>query len=521
MHTFRCDKDEIVKTDKGNIQGYYYDGIYSFKGIPYAIAGRFEEPRPLEPWEDVKDCTSYGYVCPLLKQDRLGGELMVTHRFWLMDEDCLNLNIWTPGPDEKKRPVMVWLHGGAYSFGSAIEHVAYEGENLSRDEDVVVVSVNHRLNILGYLDLSPYGEKYANTANLGMDDIIAALRWIQENISRFGGDPENVTLFGHSGGGGKIITLLQMPAADRLFHKGIIMSGVLDDSVYGKGEGDSTYLVEAMLKELGEPEGNVSALEKVSYDRLAKAYNKVSPKLLKEGKYVGCAPKKNAYFLGDPGKVGFRKETSPIPLITGTVFGEFPFIPLGARKDELSDEDGRELVKQRWGEEAAGHLLPLFEEAYPWRNPADILTADATFRYKAMKFIRERAKMGSEIYSYLFDLDFSLEGGKSPWHGSDIPFFFRNTEYIPVTGFSAITPWLEKQMSMSITSFARTGKPYCDEIACWPQYKEGDEATVLFGKEIRICHNHDARLMEPLAKKVIPMVRQIIAGFDAANASSD
>ena len=145
---------------------------------------------------------------------------MVPHMYWSEKEDCQNLNIWTPSiRDGRKRPVMVWLHGGGFSAGSSIEQLAYDGENLSRAGDVVVVSVNHRLNVLGYLDLSPFGEKYQDSANAGNLDLIAALEWIRDNIEGFGGDPENVTLFGQSGGGVKVWSLLQMPEADGLFHK--------------------------------------------------------------------------------------------------------------------------------------------------------------------------------------------------------------------------------------------------------------------------------------------------------------
>ena len=145
---------------------------------------------------------------------------MVPHMYWSEKEDCQNLNIWTPSiRDGRKRPVMVWLHGGGFSAGSSIEQLAYDGENLSRAGDVVVVSVNHRLNVLGYLNLSPFGEKYQDSANAGNLDLIAALEWIRDNIEGFGGDPENVTLFGQSGGGVKAWSLLQMPEADGLFHK--------------------------------------------------------------------------------------------------------------------------------------------------------------------------------------------------------------------------------------------------------------------------------------------------------------
>ena len=176
----------VVDTDKGKVRGYFYDDMYIFKGIPYAKAKRFHAPEPVEPWEGVFQATSYGYVCPLMDLGKPGGELMVPHRFWVMNEDCQNLNIWSPGLDTGKRPVMVWLHGGGFFAGSSIEQVAYEGGNMCKLGRVVVVSVNHRLNVLGYCDLSPFGEEYANSGNAGTDDLVAALKWIHENIESFG-----------------------------------------------------------------------------------------------------------------------------------------------------------------------------------------------------------------------------------------------------------------------------------------------------------------------------------------------
>ena len=190
-----------------------------FKGIPYAKARRFHAPEPVERWDGILEATSYGYVCPLLELPKPYGELNIPHRYWIMNEECQNLNVWTPACDGEKRPVMVWLHGGGFEAGSAIENIAYEGENMCRIGQVVVVSINHRLNLLGYFDLSAYGSEYANSGNAGTDDIIMALQWIQDNIANFGGDPENVTLFGQSGGGAKITTLLQTPKADGLFAK--------------------------------------------------------------------------------------------------------------------------------------------------------------------------------------------------------------------------------------------------------------------------------------------------------------
>lgn len=217
---FTYDTVPAVLVTGGKIHGYQLDGTFIFKGVPYAQAKRFHLPQPPEPWEGIRETASYGYVCPMLQQDTPVNELLAPHRYWPQDENYLNLNIWTQSLDGKK-PVVVWIHGGAFSTGSSIERKVYNGENMSRLGDCVVVSVNHRLNILGYFDLSEYGEEYADSANLGQEDLIAALRWIQENIRAFGGDPNNVTLVGQSGGGMKISCLMQMPAADGLNLHGV------------------------------------------------------------------------------------------------------------------------------------------------------------------------------------------------------------------------------------------------------------------------------------------------------------
>ena len=326
----------IVETRQGKVRGYTYNGMSIFKGIPYATAKRFQAPQPVEPWEGVKDATSYGYVCPLLEMEEPKGELFVPHRYWVMDENCQNLNVWTPACDGEKRPVMVWLHGGGYFAGSSIEQVAYEGENMCKYGQVVVVSINHRLNILGYMDVSAFGEEYANSGNAGSDDMVAALQWIHDNIEKFGGDPDNVTLFGQSGGGSKITTLLQTPAADGLFAKGIIMSGIagmaLEDST-----GDGEELAIAMMAELGTEDFH--DLETIPYARLAEAYLKVKPEFEAKGKYLGGSPHPNAFYKGEPRINGFRVETSQIPLLIGTVFGEFSSFGLPSyNKHEMTEE---------------------------------------------------------------------------------------------------------------------------------------------------------------------------------------
>lgn len=504
-HMFIYDKDTaVVETKQGKVRGYVYDNIFIFKGIPYATARRFHAPEQIEPWEGILDATNYGYVCPLLDvSSKPNGELMTPHRYWIMNENCQNLNVWTPACDGKKRPVMVWLHGGGFEAGSAIEQIAYEGENMCRIGDVVVVSVNHRLNVLGYCDLSAFGEEYANSGNAGTDDIIEALRWVQDNIIRFGGDPENVTIFGQSGGGAKVTTLLQTPAADGLYAKGINMSGVIGP-LLADSKGSGEELVRAIMAELKVED--VKELEQVPYEALAGAYIKVKPEFVKAGKYAGGTPYPNAFYMGSPEENGFRKETSQIPLLVGTVYGEFTsFVASSYEKGKMSVEEGEAAVVDKLGKEAAEQLLPLYTKAYPERNPADMLNLDFIFRHPAQQYIRKRSALNDCTWSYLFNLDMPVDGGRTPWHCSDIPYVFHNTELVPVTQEKGVTEKIEKQIFNSVMAFARTGNPSHEGLPQWPASTPDEECTMIFDKETRMRINHDAELMPLFAGYMGPV----------------
>ena len=497
-HTFRRDQETArVRTAQGTVQGYLHDGLAVFKGIPYAAAERFHAPRPVRPWEGVLDACSYGFVCPLMSNDRPQGELYVPHRYWPMSEDCQNLNIWTPAPDHGKRPVLVWLHGGGYFAGSAIEQAAYDGANMSRLGNVVVVSLNHRLNVLGYFDLSDFGEEYANSGNAGGDDIIAALRWIRENIAAFGGDPDNVTVFGQSGGGAKVTTLLQSPAADGLYAKGIIMSGVIGP-VLADADGSGRELAEAVMKELSLR--SVKELETVEYALLSSAYRSVAPALEKQGKYTGNRPHPNAFYLGDPLRRGFRPETSSVPLMIGSVFGEFTsFSPRPAAWRGCTEEEQLKLIRGAWGAEAADALVPLFRGAYPERQLTDLLRLDFIFRAPEIRYIAERSRLNTSTWSYLFCMDQPIDGGNTPWHCSDIPYVFHNIDLVeyphgplPEEG---LAEKVQEQVFRSVIAFAASGCPDNDAIPAWPPCAEDAESVLLLDGHTRVVRNHDHALM--------------------------
>ena len=515
--TFQWDKSTaLVNTSGGLVRGYQQNGLSIFKGIPYAKAKRFHAPEPAEKWEGVFDAASYGYVCPLLSNERPSGELYVPHRYWPMDEDCLNLNIWTPGLDDQKRPVLVWLHGGGYEAGSSIEQVAYDGANMARLGEAVVISVNHRLNILGYFDLSDFGKEYANSANAGTDDIIAALQWVRDNIAAFGGDPANVTVFGQSGGGAKVTTLLQTPAADGLYAKGINMSGVI--SMLADEKGSGREIAEALMAELGL--STVRELEEVDYRLLARAYLKLRPAFQKAGKYVGCKPHPNAFYAGDPCAVGFRKETAQIPLMVGSVFSEFfSFSPSPYDRAAMTPDQQEKAVRETLGEECADALIPLFKKAYPERNIIDLLRLDFVFRGPEIDYIARRSALNECTFSYMFSLDQPISGGTTPWHCSDIPYVFHNIDLVEHThrpdGENTVAERVQEQVFSSVMAFARTGSPAHDGLPDWQPCSAGCENTMVIGEACGMRQNFDHALIPAVVRYMAPLIARQMAGGDA------
>lgn len=508
---FACDDSTaVVDTDKGMIRGYKYNNMSIFKGIPYAKAKRFHRPTPVDAWEGVKDTTNYGYVCPLLSNDKPQGELRVPHRYWLADENCQNLNVWTPACDGAKRLVMFWLHGGGYFAGSSIEQLAYEGENMCKYGDVVVVSINHRLNILGYFDVSDFGIEYENSGNAGGDDIIAALRWTHDNIAKFGGDPDNITVFGQSGGGAKVTTLLQSPDADGLFAKGINMSGVIGP-VLADSMGSGKDLADTVMKELGI--STIKELEDAPWAEFADAYNKVKPAFEKTGKYVGCTPHPNRFYKGEPTINGFRSESSQIPMLIGSVFGEFAsFTAPIFDRNKMSEAEQIKAVEKFFGKDDAGELIQLFRKAYPMRQIVDIFRLDFIFRSPEIEYIKKRAELNKCTYSYLFNLDQPIDGGSTPWHCSDIPYVFHNTELVPSTQREGVTERLENEIFESVMSFARTGRPGMNDIPDWTCSNSVEEYTMVFDEKTHLSVNYDHELQTVFATEMGPKFTGLMSG---------
>jgi len=510
-HTFICTKDaNVVETKQGKIRGFFYDNVYNFWDVRYAMAKRFQMPEPPEPWEGVRNAMAYGYVCPLLDNSAPHFELTVPHRYWPQGEDCLNLNIATPTLDPgAKKPVMVWFHGGGFSDGSAIAHIAFEGDNMARNHDVVMVCVNHRLNAFGFLDLSMYGEKYANSGNTGIADLVAALQWIKENISAFGGDPDNVTIFGQSGGGGKVNALGQTPAADDLFHKAIIMSGVFDpEKMKARHEPNSKELVQEILKELNIPENEIERLEDVDFRLFIMAVNRAIRTFGNRGQYVSWHPHKNDWYLGDPLHEGFRSHFKLIPTMIGSTLGEFYYHVTDKNKWEMSEEECKAIVFNKYGEENGRKLIDLFKKAYPDKNIAYAASVDNMVRPGSVKYAKKKSEGNhAPTYVYMFSSDFKFETGLPAWHNADIPFFFGNADRIQFCCATQNWEALAELMPASFSAFAHTGNPSIEGLPAWQPADSEHVPTMIFDKNIEIKTDYDDELIAFINNITLPSAR--------------
>ena len=503
----------VVDTTSGKIRGVTVNGIAAFKGIPYgastAGANRFMQPHKPAPWGGVREAVDWAGHAPQAFFGQRRPE--VSHLAPPPDtvpvsEDCLTLNLWTPGLDAGKRPVMVWFHGGAFSYGSA-NTPRTVGANLARRGDVVMVTVNHRLNILGFLDLTALGgEDFAHSANAGVLDLVAALEWVRDNIAKFGGDPGNVTIFVQSGGGGKVSALLAMPAAKGLFQRAIVMSGA---GIRMAEHDRATKLAEAVLGEVGLKANQLDKLQAVPFERLIAAIEPAQKKLAPVG-----------FRLLD--RYGFG------PVVEGHDLPHHPFDPtatdlsddvpvmVGGTRDEnalfLAPDDAvwnrtlsEDELKKRVGKVAGGNtaaVLALHRQMHPGMNPAELLieiTTDSNFWVRSVLLAERKAAKGkAPVYMYSFNWRTPVLDGKlmAP-HAIDVAFVFDTVDVGGITGRSPAAAVIAGVESLTWASFARAGTPDNKAIPHWPAYTAADRATMMIDTEWRVQNDpqHEARLL--------------------------
>ena len=461
----------VVQVKSGKLRGFRDGKTTTFLGIPYAEAERFEMPKPVKAWDGVKSAQAWGPVCPIPEQSRAGAdEFVFPHRYWLENEACQVLNIWTQNPSASvKKPVMFWMHGGGFTNGSSMESYAYDGKNLSEFGDVVVVSVNHRLNIIGTLDLSAYGAQYENSRYTGMADLVAALEWVQENIAQFGGDPGNVTIFGQSGGGSKVTRLMHMPAAKGLFHKGIAQSGgalnyrTVEPAAAIKRQ---QAVAAGTLKQLGLDGSQIEKLKKVPYKDLIIA-GTAATRELAQAAGGGRGGGGGGWDVIADDKYVMREIcdwADTIPLMAGTVFSEMQgtMVRGDGRKNEWSQAEIDENLTKAYGEKK-GQVTAEFQKAFPHKKVQDVLYfANGSRPGVKQTLTWKLEKSRTPVWNYLFAWEYPVDGGITAFHCSEIAFAFHNvTEpHIKIaTGGGAAALALQDKVSGAWVSFAKTGNP--------------------------------------------------------------
>jgi para-nitrobenzyl esterase len=472
----------IVQTSGGRLRGRIDGGVQVFKGVPYgastAGAGRFLPPKKPQPWTGVRDAFEFGGRAPQI----VGGEppeMIPTDPREAQSEDCLMLNLWTPSTSGR-RPVMLWLHGGGYASGSG-SYSIYSGRELARKHDVVAISVNHRLNIFGFLYLAEYGGRWAQASNAGMLDIVRALEWVKENAAAFGGDPGNVTIMGQSGGAGKVSTLMAMPAAKGLFHRAIAESGA---ALTGTPKAQAIQTTEQVLQALNLTKARLDEIETIPVERLLAALRPAQGPALNFGPVVD-----GTSLPADPFTPTAPALSAGVPFLTGTTATETTFFTPDDQLGPIDDAALRTRVRTvlRVDDAKADEVIALYRRRQPGRENIDLLlrmdTDNSFFRQGVdTQAERKAAQRGAPAYVYRFEYYSPVRDGRlRAMHCMEIPFIFDNLEAGKVyTGSGPEAQKLADVMSAAWVSFARTGRPSAPGLPEWPAFDATRRPTMVF-----------------------------------------
>ncbi|MFW9939735.1 MAG: carboxylesterase/lipase family protein [Candidatus Thorarchaeota archaeon] len=479
----------IVKTKSGRIKGYFNRGVMKFKGIPYAAPPignlRFKPPVPVEPWDKIRDVTNYSPVCP---QPPSALEEMFVEPFPQSEEDSLTLNVWTQGLNDKKRTVMVFIHGGAFRTGSGR---ALDGSRLVLRGDVVVVSFNYRLGPFGFLYIPDVPEA---SANVGLCDMVTALKWVRENITQFGGNPEDITIFGESAGAFAVNCLLAMPAAKGLFKRAIVQSGYVNKFSCQPSNGIKTY--ETLFERLGIKKGDIESLRRVPFKKITEKLSSFGD--MSQG-VINFTPTIEKNTLPEnPYKAiknGFAKD---IDLFVGSNLDESKMWTIWVSGGDNNFTEER-LFRRTTGlmrlidqnEAQSKELINLYEKTR--KTPGDIFDAintDYQFRIPSIRLAEAQSKHQPNTFMYLFSWKTPWEGGKyGAMHALELSFVFGillDEDRGIYAKKTEETQKLSEQMMDAWISFARSGNPNHDNIPLLSPYDLKKRATIIFDKEVRI-----------------------------------
>ena len=504
--------DVVADTTFGKVRGLDADGIKTFKGIPYGAnttgKNRFMSPVDPAKWTGVRDALAFGPSAPQTEPGvrRATSDIAIAGAGLAAEsEDCLVLNVWTPAVnDGKKRPVMFWCHGGGFATGSG-SSPGTDGTNLARRGDVVVVTINHRINVLGFTYLAEFGgPDFAQSGDVGMLDIVHALKWVRQNIERFGGDPNTVTIFGQSGGGRKVATLLAMPSAKGLFHRAIIESGATMSLVE---QNQATKVAGELLAKLGLDKSQVRELQNVPVDRIMSAYFAAVRSMNVDQMTMGFSPTVDGKaVLRHPFVPTASDVSASVPLMLGSTRTELT-TSADAAAFSLNEDGLRKRIQDLLGNHA-GHVIDVYRTANPGATPSDLyflIASDNRYGAPVMKIAERRAALQKgPVYLYYFRWETPIDGGrlKSP-HTIEIPFAFDNIKTNRMTKDSPDAPALADKVSSAWIAFARSGNPNTPKLPQWPPFNPKDRPTMVFNNQSKVEND--------------PLREQRIAMFNAMN----
>jgi para-nitrobenzyl esterase len=496
----------IVATSSGKVRGISKQGVLQFRGIPYATAERFEPPRPVQPWDGVRDATAFASMAP---QNPSPLEQLLGAQAHPYGEDCLALNVFTSGIDDAPRPVMVWIHGGAFVAGSA--HVPwYNATNLVRLSDVVVVTINYRLGALGFLHLGHLAPELATSGTNGIADQIAALRWVRDNIAAFGGDPDNVTIFGESAGGMSVGTLLGTPDARGLFHGAIAQSGAADH-VHPPERAE--WITDRFLRAVGLSPTSVDGLRALPVDRVLAAQAAVATDVQNgDAADVGVGPGSGVLafqpvvdgtLLPQPPLEAVRHgNAAGVPLVIGTTADEWNLFHIQfLQSGPLTEDTLRRRLRRIVGSDHAHDALDAYRTAGRADDPDAVLCAamtDKVFRMPAIRLAEAQLPHAPRVSMYRFGYPSTAFGGVlGACHAIDVPFVFANLDTrgveLLVGDIDDDARRLSDRCARAWTSAAVRGSPEHDDLA-WPAYDVDRRATCELDRTPLVSDDPDARL---------------------------
>lgn len=506
---FVGDNIAVANTEHGKVRGFILRGIHTYLGIPYGAdtsgKNRFMPPQKPSPWKDVKPAVWWGNTAPQIMEKRYSNVYASFVDHWNYDdvsEDCLKINVWTPSLEAQKRPVLVWLHGGGFVNGNGIEQDGYHGENIARLGNVVFCSLNHRLGALGYSHLKAVGG-HAASGNVGNLDMVLALEWVKNNIANFGGDPNNVTIMGQSGGGSKVTTLMNMPSAKGLFHKAVVLSG---GSLAGVNKEYAEKLGQKVMEEAGLKQGEFEKLQQIPWRQYIDIADRAVAKMADEAKRLniargGFSPVGDGEYLSDKPFFEANHFSADIPLMICSTFNEQSPSRTDATLEGVSLAEVKEKIKTRFGDKSS-EIVEAYAKTFPKARPIDLWTMIISNRKNAVAIADAKtAQKKAPVYIAWFGWQPPLfDNRMRAFHCSDICFWFYNTDLmITHTGGGKRPRALSDKMSKSLLGFMKTGNPNGGGLPAWKAYTTQNGETMILDDVPALANDPDREARKTLA----------------------